>query len=74
MGAGASKEREGGGRKGEEGERVEEEEEAQDGGQLYVSLKMDKNRNLAGELVPHVFGSLPLIGSWDSSKAVIFVT
>ncbi|MED6114115.1 hypothetical protein PIB30_077217 [Stylosanthes scabra] len=41
-----------------------------DGGQLYVSLKMDKNHTLTGDLVPHVFGSVPLIGSWDPSKAL----
>lgn len=41
------------------------------GGQLYVSLKMEKNR-LVGELVPHVYGSVPLVGSWDCSKAVVF--
>ncbi|KAG6386447.1 hypothetical protein SASPL_155349 [Salvia splendens] len=39
------------------------------GGQLYVSLKME-NYRLKGELVPHVYGSAPLVGSWDSSKAV----
>ncbi|XP_047972565.1 6-phosphofructo-2-kinase/fructose-2,6-bisphosphatase-like [Salvia hispanica] len=39
------------------------------GGQLYVSLKME-NYRLKGELVPHVYGSAPLVGSWDSSKAL----
>lgn len=39
------------------------------GGQLYVSLKME-NYKLNGELTPHVYGSVPLVGSWDSSKAV----
>ncbi|CAN4101063.1 unnamed protein product [Withania somnifera] len=39
------------------------------GGQLYVSLKME-NYKLKGELIPHVYGSVPLIGSWDSSKAL----
>ncbi|KAG6411928.1 hypothetical protein SASPL_124582 [Salvia splendens] len=39
------------------------------GGQLYVSLKME-NYKLKGELVPHVYGSAPLVGSWDSSKAL----
>ncbi|XP_042018034.1 6-phosphofructo-2-kinase/fructose-2,6-bisphosphatase-like isoform X1 [Salvia splendens] len=39
------------------------------GGQLYVSLQME-NYRLKGELVPHVFGSAPLVGSWDSSKAL----
>ncbi|XP_016436957.1 6-phosphofructo-2-kinase/fructose-2,6-bisphosphatase isoform X2 [Nicotiana tabacum] len=41
----------------------------QGGGQLYVSLKME-NFKLKGELVPHIYGSVPLIGSWDSSKAL----
>ncbi|KAG6382631.1 hypothetical protein SASPL_157697 [Salvia splendens] len=40
------------------------------GGQLYVSLQME-NYRLKGELVPHVFGSAPLVGSWDSSKAEV---
>ncbi|KAF3780615.1 6-phosphofructo-2-kinase/fructose-2-6-bisphosphatase [Nymphaea thermarum] len=39
------------------------------GGQLYVSLKME-NYKLNGELMPHVYGSVPLVGSWDSSKAL----
>ena len=39
------------------------------GGQLYVSLQMDCiNHNR--ELIPHVYGSVPLIGHWDPSKAV----
>lgn len=42
------------------------------GGQLYVSLKME-NFKLKGELVPHVYGSVPLVGSWDHSKAVIIL-
>ncbi|KAA8549433.1 hypothetical protein F0562_001094 [Nyssa sinensis] len=46
-----------------------EEREDQAGGQLYVSLKME-NYKLKGELVPHVYGSVPLVGSWDSSKAL----
>ncbi|KAL2938186.1 6-phosphofructo-2-kinase/fructose-2 6-bisphosphatase, partial [Bienertia sinuspersici] len=44
-------------------------DEEQAGGQLYISLKME-NYMLKGDLVPHVFGSAPLIGSWDSSKAL----
>ncbi|KAJ1432407.1 Senescence/spartin-associated [Sesbania bispinosa] len=28
------------------------------------------NRKLTGELVPHVYGSVPLVGSWDPSKAL----
>lgn len=39
------------------------------GGQLYVSLRME-NYKLNGDIIPHVFGSVPLIGSWDSSKAL----
>ncbi|GMH11983.1 hypothetical protein Nepgr_013824 [Nepenthes gracilis] len=46
----------------------EEESEDQAGGQLHVSLKME-NHKLNGELIPHIFGSVPLVGSWDSSKA-----
>ncbi|XP_028059161.1 6-phosphofructo-2-kinase/fructose-2,6-bisphosphatase-like isoform X4 [Camellia sinensis] len=41
----------------------------QAGGQLYVSLKM-MNYKLNGDLIPHVYGSVPLVGSWDSSKAL----
>lgn len=49
----------------------EEREESLDhaGGQLYVSLKME-NYRLKGELIPHVYGSVPLVGSWDCSKAL----
>ncbi|KAI3667764.1 hypothetical protein L6452_42833 [Arctium lappa] len=39
------------------------------GGQLYVSLKME-NYSPKGNLVPHVYGSVPLVGSWDASKAL----
>lgn len=39
------------------------------GGQLYVSLKME-NSKVEGELTPHVYGSVPLVGSWDPSNAV----
>ncbi|PWA96229.1 6-phosphofructo-2-kinase [Artemisia annua] len=48
----------------------EEKEDHGGGGQLYVSLKM-KNYNIRDDLVPHVYGSVPLISSWDSSKAVL---
>ncbi|XP_061356467.1 6-phosphofructo-2-kinase/fructose-2,6-bisphosphatase isoform X2 [Gastrolobium bilobum] len=65
MGTGASKEENGGSEESkEERDRLE-----QAGGQLYVSLKME-NRKLTGELVPHVYGSVPLVGSWDPSKAL----
>ncbi|KAG9146564.1 hypothetical protein Leryth_022828 [Lithospermum erythrorhizon] len=43
--------------------------EDQVGGQLYVSLKME-NFILRDELVPHVYGSLPLVASWDPSRAL----
>ncbi|KAF8394891.1 hypothetical protein HHK36_018829 [Tetracentron sinense] len=39
------------------------------GGQLYVSLKME-NYKPKGDIFPHVYGSVPLVGSWDSSKAL----
>ncbi|XP_020108444.1 6-phosphofructo-2-kinase/fructose-2,6-bisphosphatase isoform X1 [Ananas comosus] len=38
------------------------------GGQLYVSLKME-NFRIRADLIPHVYGSVPIIGSWDSAKA-----
>ena len=66
MGTGASKSTEEGGSQG----MGEEEERNQAGGQLYVSLKME-NYKRKGDLIPHVYGSVPLVGSWDSSKAVI---
>ncbi|KAK9065951.1 hypothetical protein SSX86_015353 [Deinandra increscens subsp. villosa] len=46
-----------------------EEKDDHGGGQLYVSLKME-NHKLKGDLVPHVYGSVPLVGSWDTSKAL----
>ena len=66
MGTGASKSTDEGGSQG----MGEEEERNQAGGQLYVSLKME-NYKRKGDLIPHVYGSVPLVGSWDSSKAVI---
>ncbi|GMH12546.1 hypothetical protein Nepgr_014387 [Nepenthes gracilis] len=62
MGTGASKNSDSSSHGGEEGEDNA-------GGQLYISLKME-NQNLQGELIPHVFGSASLVGSWDSSKAL----
>ncbi|CAA0820601.1 6-phosphofructo-2-kinase/fructose-2-6-bisphosphatase [Striga hermonthica] len=62
MGTGASKNPDG-------GSHGSEEREDHAGGQLYVSLKME-NYNLKGELIPHVYGSAPLVGSWDQSKAL----
>ncbi|KAF9596545.1 hypothetical protein IFM89_012276 [Coptis chinensis] len=44
-------------------------EEDHSGGQLYVSLKMENYRR-KGELIPHVYGSDPLVASWDSCKAL----
>ncbi|KAK1428655.1 hypothetical protein QVD17_17494 [Tagetes erecta] len=41
------------------------------GGQLYVSLKMEDYIPKGKQnLVPHVYGSVPLVGSWDESKAL----
>ncbi|XP_022847182.1 6-phosphofructo-2-kinase/fructose-2,6-bisphosphatase isoform X2 [Olea europaea var. sylvestris] len=45
------------------------EERDQAGGQLYVSLRME-NYKLNGDIIPHVYGSVPLVGSWDPSKAL----
>nr|XP_043610215.1 6-phosphofructo-2-kinase/fructose-2,6-bisphosphatase-like isoform X2 [Erigeron canadensis] len=39
------------------------------GGQLYVSLKME-DYSPKGDLVPHVYGSVPLVGCWDPCKAL----
>ncbi|TKW07076.2 hypothetical protein SEVIR_7G283800v4 [Setaria viridis] len=39
------------------------------GAQLYVSLKME-NARISGDLVPHVYGSEPIIGSWDPARAL----
>ncbi|KAJ9565358.1 hypothetical protein OSB04_001324, partial [Centaurea solstitialis] len=47
----------------------EEKDDHGGGGQLYVSLKME-NYTIKGDLVPHVYGSVPLVGSWDPSKAL----
>lgn len=69
MGTSASKSTDGGSH-GVEGR--EEENLDQAGGQLYISLKME-NYKLKGELIPHVYGSVPLVGSWDSSKAVCLI-
>ncbi|XP_034687687.1 6-phosphofructo-2-kinase/fructose-2,6-bisphosphatase [Vitis riparia] len=65
MGSSGSKNLDSGSHGGEE----REENLDQAGGQLYVSLKME-NYKLKGELIPHVYGSVPLVGSWDSSKAL----
>ncbi|KAK2988784.1 hypothetical protein RJ640_025943 [Escallonia rubra] len=47
-----------------------EDREDHAGGQLYVSLKME-NYKLKADLIPHVYGSVPIVGSWDSSKATL---
>lgn len=39
------------------------------GGQLYVSLKMEFSK-INRDLIPHVYGSAPLVGSWDPDKAL----
>ncbi|XWS29040.1 hypothetical protein CRYUN_Cryun25bG0122500 [Craigia yunnanensis] len=65
MGTGASRNAEGGSHGGVEREECLD----QAGGQLYVSLKME-NYKMKGDLIPHVYGSVPLVGSWDSSKAL----
>ncbi|KAJ4979673.1 hypothetical protein NE237_010453 [Protea cynaroides] len=64
MGTGASKNPDG-------SHGSEEREDNMDfaGGQLYVSLKME-NYKCNDDLIPHVYGSVPLVGSWDSSKAL----
>ena len=67
MGTNASKGTHDGGSHEERDDSLE-----QAGKQLYVSLKME-NRKLTGDLVPHIYGSVPLVGSWDPSKAVIFL-
>ncbi|KAH9621576.1 hypothetical protein KSS87_023496 [Heliosperma pusillum] len=53
-----------------DGEEDEESEEASNGRQLYVSLRMQNYRLKPQLIIPHVFGSAPLVGSWDSSKAL----
>lgn len=68
MGTNSSKDTDGGSHESKE----DRDNLEQAGGQLYVSLKME-NRKLTGDLVPHVYGSVPLVGSWDPSKAVIML-
>ncbi|KAL9686897.1 hypothetical protein QQ045_031290 [Rhodiola kirilowii] len=65
MGTGASKNSDTGPHGGDD----REEGLDQDGGQLYVSLKME-NYKRKGDLIPHVYGSVPLVGSWDADKAL----
>ena len=54
---------------GEAGEGGAAAEAWHGGAQLYVSLRME-NARISGDLVPHVFGSEPIIGSWDPARAV----
>lgn len=54
---------------GEAGEGGAAAEAWHGGAQLYVSLKME-NARISGDLVPHVYGSEPIIGSWDPARAV----
>jgi len=51
-------------------ENAEEEEGLENaGGQLHVSLKMEFSK-LNRDLIPHVYGSAPLVGSWNPDKAL----
>lgn len=54
---------------GEAGEGGHAAEAWHGGAQLYVSLKME-NARITDDLVPHVYGSEPIIGSWDPARAV----
>jgi 6-phosphofructo-2-kinase/fructose-2,6-biphosphatase len=42
------------------------------GGQLFVALKLEKpdGQPMPLDAVPHVTGSMPIVGSWDPAKAV----
>lgn len=65
MGSGASRNTD----SSSHGSEGREENLDQAGGQLYVSLKMEIYK-LKPDLIPHVYGSVPLVGSWDPSKAL----
>lgn len=70
MGTGASRNPDSSSHGGEE--REGENLDQAGGGQLYVSLKMVNYKlQAADDVLPHVYGSAPLVGSWDPSKAVI---
>ncbi|CAM0872719.1 unnamed protein product [Alopecurus aequalis] len=43
---------------------------ASSGGHQYVSVKLESPRLAALDLAPHLFGSHPVAGSWDPSKAL----
>lgn len=42
------------------------------GGQLFVALKLHKpdGQHMPLDAVPHVTGSMPIVGLWDTAKAV----
>lgn len=44
------------------------------GGQLFVALKLHKpdGQPMPLDAVPHVTGSMPIVGFWDPAKAVSF--
>lgn len=44
------------------------------GGQLFVALKLHKpdGQPMSLDAVPHVTGSMPIVGFWDPAKAVSF--
>lgn len=52
---------------------AEDDDQEQDGGLLHVSLKM-VNYKRSGDLIPHLYGSVPLVGSWDATRAVCSMT
>ncbi|XP_058198817.1 6-phosphofructo-2-kinase/fructose-2,6-bisphosphatase isoform X1 [Rhododendron vialii] len=69
MGTGASRNPDSSSHGGEE--REGENLDQAGGGQLYVSLKMVNYKlQAADDVSPHVYGSAPLVGSWDPSKAL----
>ncbi|KAG5515086.1 hypothetical protein RHGRI_036207 [Rhododendron griersonianum] len=69
MGAGASRNPDSSSLGGEE--REGENLDQAGGGQLYVSLKMVNYKlQVSDDVLPHVYGSAPLVGSWDPSKAL----
>ena len=46
------------------------ERQPEGGSQLYVSLRMVENLKMKSDLIPHVYGSSPIIGSWDASRSL----
>ncbi|RYR46663.1 hypothetical protein Ahy_A07g032432 isoform C [Arachis hypogaea] len=67
-----TEEEEGGGENNNKNDSIQEKQ----GSLLYVSIKMENttssnNTGLNnGDLFPHVYGSFPLVSSWDPSKAL----